>query len=144
MSKQFAQLSDDVFISGQITLDDIETAKSLGIKMIIQNRPDKEAFGQLASLEIEAAANAAGLQFAMIPIDSAGLTHDHVDAFLTAKEKAAGPILCFCKSGLRSVMLRSYAEARAGTNVDTLIEQATSAGYRIDGHRQALGALSSD
>ena len=52
-----------------------------------------------------------------------------------------GETLAFCRSGTRSIVLRSYAAARAGKPVSEIIAEAAAAGYDIAGHAPALEAL---
>ena len=139
MAHSFIALNDDFFISPQIAAADVEIAKAEGVGLIINNRPDGEGPDQPAGAEIAAAAQAAGVSYVAIPVGPAGLSGEHLDAFMTAVAQNDGKkTLGFCKSGMRSLMVRAMAMARAGASADALIEEAAGAGFDISGHRSSL------
>ncbi len=142
LSDQARQVTDDFFVSPQISIADVKAAAARGVTLIINNRPDGEMIGQPTSAEIEAAATAAGVAYAHIPVDQRGISLDHLDAFDKARAGAdGGKALAFCRSGTRSIIVRSYAAARAGQPVAEIIAEADAAGYDIAGHAPALEAL---
>ncbi len=144
MLQQAKNVTDDFSVSPQISVADVAEAASSGINLIINNRPDGEMVGQPTSAEIAMAAKAADVAYAHIPVDQRGLSHDHLDAFDQALGSVENPkTLSFCASGTRSIILRSYAAARAGQPVAALIAEAGAAGYDIAGHAPALEGLSS-
>jgi sulfide:quinone oxidoreductase len=65
---QAKRLSENLLVSSQLLVTDVATAVALGIRSIINNRPDGEAPDQPSSAEIEAAAKAAGLGYRHIPV----------------------------------------------------------------------------
>lgn len=142
MNSKFNRVNDDFWVAGQLAPQDIADAAADGFTLIINNRPDGEAPGQPTSAEIEAAAKEAGLSYAFIPV-SGGLAPEQLDAFDAAVSKAGGKTLAFCRSGMRSTVLRSYAAARAGHSSATLVGEAAAAGYDISGHEAGLSALAS-
>ncbi|MHA7872620.1 MAG: TIGR01244 family sulfur transferase, partial [Hyphococcus sp.] len=142
LSADYRAVADGFFVSPQISIADVAEAASRGVTLIINNRPDGEMIGQPTSDEIEAAASAAGVAYAHIPVDQRGITPEHLDAFDRAmSNRAAGETLAYCRSGTRSIILRSYASARAGKPFDEIVSEAAAAGYDISGHRPALDAL---
>lgn len=142
MSDNFRQVTDDFFVSPQISVSDVAEAAKLGFSLIINNRPDGEMIGQPTSAEIEAAAKAAGLAYAYIPVDSNGVGPHHTGAFENAVNEAPdGKTLAYCKSGMRSILVRSYAAARFGRPVDQIIDDARNTGYDISGHEPAMTLL---
>ena len=141
MSTKFIPLAEGFYVAPQITADDVETAKALGVTLIINNRPDREEPGQPAGADIAAAAKAAGLAYLAIPVSGMSLGPAHLDAFDEAVRSNDGPILAFCRSGTRSTVLRAYARARAGEAAEAIIDEAANAGYNIAGQRGALIAL---
>jgi uncharacterized protein (TIGR01244 family) len=86
----------------QLTVGDVDEAAALGIRLIVNNRPDGEEPGQPSSAEIEAAARAAGLDYRHIPI-AGGLAPDKIEAMAEALDQ--GPVLAFCRTGTRSTFL---------------------------------------
>lgn len=141
MAAAFIKLADGFYVSRQLKPEDIAEAVDLGVALIINNRPDGEEPGQPAGAEIEAAARAAGLGYVQIPIRGMGVNDASLDAFDKAVADSAGPILAYCRSGTRSTMLRAFARAKAGVEVDDIIAEAVKAGYNIAGQRQALRSL---
>lgn len=113
----FRPLTDTLLVSPQISLADIEEAKAQGVTFILNNRPDDEEPGQLNGPEVEAAAKAAGIGYAAVPVSHGGFAPwqiDGMDAALAAAQ--GGKLLAYCRSGTRSTLLwRSPALARAKT-----------------------------
>lgn len=142
MASDFIKLADGFFVAPQITPADVETARAVGITLIINNRPDGEETGQPEGAAIAAAAAAAGIAYVAIPVSGAGIGPEHLDAFDRAVREAGGGVLAYCRSGTRSTVLRAMANARAGEPVDSIIDEAAEAGYNIAGQRRALEALS--
>lgn len=139
----FRKLSDSVLASPQIDLADIAAAAAQGVTMIINNRPEGESDDQTPGAEIEAAARAAGLKYVAIPVTHAGFSQAQVTAMAEALENAGGPVLAYCRSGTRSTLLWSLAEASRGADPDTLAGQAAQAGYDIGPVRAMCDVLAS-
>lgn len=135
-------VTDTFFISPQLTADDIRDAAKNGFTLIINNRPDGEMIGQPKSDALESAAREAGLAYAYLPVDSGGITPHHTGGLESAIDDAAdGKTLGFCKTGMRSLLVWSYAAARFGKPVGQIIDDARLAGFDISGHEPALTML---
>jgi len=134
----FRTLDQAIHVWGQVTPEDVATAKAEGFAAVINNRPDGEQPGQPTSAEIEAAAKAQGLAYTAIPVDHSGFREDQIVAMADALEKAPGPVLAFCRSGTRSTFLWALARARLGDDPDVLVAKAAAAGYDIGPIRGAL------
>ena len=142
MSDQSRQVTETFSVAPQISVADVADAAARGVKLIINNRPDGEMIGQPTSAEIEAAAKAASVSYTFIPVDQRGISEAHLDAFDKAiAEAGGGDVLAYCRSGTRSITLRSYAAARGGMPADAIIAEAAEAGYDLEGHRPALEAI---
>lgn len=142
MTGNFIKMNARFWAAPQIRPADVPEAAAQGVALIVNNRPDGEMLGQPKSAEIEAAAKAAGLAYAYIPVDGRGISMAHLEAFAHALSQAAdGPVLGFCKSGLRSTVVYAYASALAGADPAVLIAEAAAAGYDIAGHEPALLSL---
>jgi len=137
----FITLADKFFVSPQITIQDIEIAKTNGIDLIINNRPDNEEPGQLPSALIEQKATEAGIAYVHIPVGTSGISEKHLNQFDDALAKSAGTVLAYCRSGTRSTILRAMALARNGTAIDQIISEAAAAGYNLSGQRGTLASL---
>jgi uncharacterized protein (TIGR01244 family) len=129
------KLDERTFVAGQIAAADVAGVAALGIRTIVNNRPDGEEPGQPESREIEAAARAAGLDYRWIPVAGA-LEAGQIDAMADAL--AEGPALLFCRSGTRSTSLWALARASRGEAGETLLRQAGEAGYDLTPIRRLL------
>ncbi len=119
----------------------IAAVKAAGFVAIVNNRPDDEEPGQPAGDAVRAAAEAAGLGYAAIPVTQAGFSHPQLDAMARAMAEADGPVLAFCRSGTRSCNLWALASAKAGGEPAALVAQGSAAGYDLRGIRPMLDAL---
>jgi uncharacterized protein (TIGR01244 family) len=129
----FRKVTDDFSVAPQIDLADLPRAAAEGFKLVINNRPDGEAPGQPTSAEVEAAATAAGLDYAFIPVRG-GPTPEQVEQENGVIATAPGPILAFCRSGTRSIVTWSLGQAGSGERSrDDLIKLGADAGYDLSG-----------
>ena len=126
----FKSLTPDFFVMGQIGEKDIESAAAMGITTIICNRPDGESPDQPESAAIADLAASAGLTFVHIPVVAGSIDDGSVEAFAAAINESDGPVLGYCRSGMRASCL--WALASAG-QVDTnaIIGLASDAGYDV-------------
>jgi len=134
----FRKLSDSFFASPQVSTDDIAEAAAMGVTLVINNRPDGESPDQPEGAEIEAAARAAGMDYVAIPVTGAGFSEPQVEALTKALARTGGPVLGFCRSGTRSTLLWSLAQASAGGDPDTIAATAMAAGYDVGPVRPAM------
>lgn len=127
----FRRLSDKVWASPQISLEEVAQAKRDGFAMVINNRPDNEEDGQPGSAEIGAAVEAQGMAYRYIPVTSSQMTPEKIAETAAALEAADGRTLAYCRSGTRSTFLWALAEASRGAEPAELVEAAADAGYNI-------------
>lgn len=137
----FRPLTANVLASPQITPNDIAAAMSLGVTLVVNNRPEGEASDQTPGQEIAEAARAAGLEYRAIPIDQSGFSTAQVDAMVDALESARGKVLAYCRSGTRSTMLWALAAASRGEDPETIARTAAAAGYDVSSLRAAMQDL---
>jgi uncharacterized protein (TIGR01244 family) len=140
----FRTLSADYSVAPQISIEDVAEAKAAGFAMIVNNRPDGEEPSAPQGDDIAQAAAAEGLAYAAIPVGHAGFSHPQLDALETLLAGATGPILAYCRSGTRSTHLWALTRARAGDDVDGIVEAAANAGYDLGGLRPMMDALAGD
>ena len=138
---QFKQLTDNLWASPQITVDDVARAKSEGFTHIICNRPDDEAPGQPSAMEIGSAARQHGMGFTSIPVSSAGFSLPQVAAMQDALAKGGNKVLAYCRSGTRSTLLWALAQAKAGADLDDIDRRASAAGYSTSAVRPTMELL---
>ena len=127
----FRQITKTIFASPQISLVEVAEAKTQGVALIINNRPEDESDDQTPGGEIEAAARAAGMDYIAIPVTHAGFSEAQVRAMSAALADARGPVLAYCRSGTRSTLLWALAEASGGGDPAEIAAQAAQAGYDI-------------
>ncbi len=142
----FTALTDTVAVAPQIALEQVAAAKAQGVTMIINNRPDGEDPSAPQGAAIAAAAAAAGIDYVAIPVTHAGFSAPQVDAMAAALTKAqsgGGKVLAYCRSGTRSTLLWSLAQAKQGESPADLTRIAANAGYDLTPIRAMLDALSS-
>lgn len=134
----FRQLSEKMLASPQIGLEEVAEAAKKGVTLIINNRPDGEAPDEPQGAEIEAAAEAAGMRYLAIPVGHSGFSEPQVEAMRNALAENEGSVLAYCRSGTRSTLLWSLAQARAGQDPDAIAAAAREAGYDVSPIRAAM------
>ena len=125
------RIDDSTIVAGQIHPEEVPGLAAVGVKMIVNNRPDGEEPGQPAAAQIEAAAHAAGLAYRHIPVGPGGLSSDLVAEMAEAIDASEGTLLAFCRSGTRSTYLWALARSQQGADGDALIEKAFAAGFDL-------------
>ena len=125
------QLDDKTLVDGQIAPADVAALKTLGVTMIVNNRPDGEDVGQPTSDEIEAAATAAGIEYRHVPI-ARGMGPSDVEAMRDALHAAGeGKIFAYCRSGNRSTLAWAVAKNEDGVPREELERCAEGAGFTL-------------
>ncbi len=137
----FRTLTDLMLVSPQIDLDSVRAARDAGVTLIINNRPDDEEPGQINGAEIEAAAQALGMDYVAIPVTHSGFSQPQVLAMSEALDRTPGQVLAYCRSGTRSTLLWSLAQASEGADPDELTEIASTAGYDVSPIRPLMDML---
>lgn len=107
------KLTSRLSTSPQIRPDDVAQIAEAGFRSIISNRPDGEEQTQPTADEIGAAAKAAGLGFAHIPVAPGSVTDHDGLAMKRALDELPAPVLAYCRSGARSRMVAELAGALA-------------------------------
>lgn len=103
-------LSNDVSVAPQLGPEAMAEAAAAGFRSVINNRPDFEGgLGQPTSASVEAAARAAGLEYAWLPVAPNLQSADEIARFARLLATLPKPILAFCRSGTRSGKLFSAA-----------------------------------
>ena len=131
------EITPALSVAGQLGVADVATAAAQGFRSVIINRPDGESAEQPSSADIAAAAASAGLACRYLPVVSGGLTDDDVTAFDDALRSLPTPVLAFCRSGTRSVMLWALTEA-GKQPARSIIERAAAAGYDLSALAERL------
>lgn len=102
---QYRQITENYAVSPQISVADVALVKQAGFKSVICNRPDDEDAGQPPHAEIQAAVEAAGMQFRWVPVISGQMTPENVADQAAALEELPEPVFAYCRSGTRCTNL---------------------------------------
>jgi uncharacterized protein (TIGR01244 family) len=125
---QFRQIGDDLFIGPQPTEAEIEAAKKLGIKTVVDFRVPTET-----ATSNEALVKRSGLDYVNIPVNKANLMHDQIDELGKALSSKEGPFLLHCATGTRAAMLLALRRARQhGWSAERTFEEARSLGFALE------------
>lgn len=110
MSLTITPVADGFSVSPQLAPGDFKEIAGLGIRSIINNRPDGEGgAAQATDAELRAAAEAAGLFYAHLPVASTSFDDTAVVHMRALVGELPKPILAFCRSGTRSTKLYQAA-----------------------------------
>jgi len=111
--REFKIINPRFSVSAQIEADDLARARDQGFHTVIDNRPDNETGVEYASLNAETDARAVGLEFIYQPTENHLIYNDQsVDGFIDALDGQSAPVLAYCKSGTRCVILWALAASR--------------------------------
>ena len=127
------QITPNLSVSEQIQPEDIAALHAAGFRSIICNRPDGEGADQPSFPEIEAAATAAGMPAAYLPIVAGMVSDADALAFGALIDRLPKPILAFCRTGTRSATLWSLSEGGRGRALPDIITATKAAGYDMSG-----------
>jgi uncharacterized protein (TIGR01244 family) len=103
MTLAVQHLSPSVAVSAQLAPEAMAEAAADGFRSVINNRPDFEGGPtQPTSASIEAAARAAGLEYAHLPVAGNYQSEEEIARFAELLATMPAPVLAFCRSGARS------------------------------------------
>ena len=105
-------IAQDVYAAPQLTPEAMAAAAEAGFKAVMNNRPDMEGGpDQPTSAAIEAAAQAAGLAYAYLPVSGGYQSPEEIARCAELLKTLPRPLLMFCRSGARSTKLYMQAQA---------------------------------
>jgi sulfide:quinone oxidoreductase len=133
-------LDERLSVLPQTRPEDLPALAAMGFRSIINNRPDGEAADQPPADEIAAAARAAGLQFANLPVVGGAITVAQIEHFGQLLETLPGPILAYCRTGTRSSTLWALSQARQRP-VTQLLQLAADAGYDLSAQATRMAGI---
>ena len=103
-------IAEDVYTAPQLSPEAMASAAEAGFKAVLNNRPDFEGGAdQPTSASIEAAAKAAGLQYAYLPVQGGYQSPEEIAQCAALLKSLPRPLLMFCRSGARSSRLYMQA-----------------------------------
>lgn len=124
------ELTADLSVADQLTLDDLDAVKEAGFKAVICNRPDEEGEPHAEADAMAQKANALGLEFRYLPVNGANITYSDVEQHAALLSEVPAPVLTYCRSGARCAKLWALSEA-GKQDVNTLVETVNNAGLSI-------------
>lgn len=100
------QVAPGFCVAPQLTPEAMAELATLGFRSVINNRPDFEhGPDQPTSAAVQAAAEAAGLQYRFLPVSGGYQSPEEIAAMAQLLQELPGPVLAFCRSGTRSTHL---------------------------------------
>ena len=123
-------LAEAVWATPQIAVEDLTEIVAMGVRCVVNNRPDGEDVGQPSSAQIEAAVRAVGLDYIHAPI--VGMPGPDAVRAVAAALETDEPVLMYCRSGTRSTFAWALAmRALDRAEPDQIREAAANAGYDL-------------
>jgi sulfide:quinone oxidoreductase len=132
------QISEEFAVSPQIAIADLPAIAGRGFVALICNRPGGEEPGQPSIDETREVAQAAGLAFHHIPVSGGDFPDAAIRAFRAVRKGSEGPVLAYCRTGMRSITLETLANTD-GLDADERLSRAGSAGYDLSAISGLLG-----
>lgn len=133
------QITPELSVSPQILPEDLPALAEQGFRVVINNRPDAEVGDAESGGAVQAAAEAAGMDYRAIPFVPGQITQAMVDAQAEALA-LPGRKIAYCRSGNRSTVLWALTQAGEAPT-DSLLQTAAEAGYDLSGIRSMIDAL---
>jgi sulfide:quinone oxidoreductase len=135
--KPLKQLTPMLSVTGDVGPHDLHALAAQGFKALINNRPDGEEPGQVASDQIAAEAKFHKMAYLHIPVVSGQITQENIDAFGRVISQLPGPVAAFCRSGTRSATLWALSQAPK-MDSDAILKTTAAAGYDLSALRPDL------
>ena len=124
------QITPRFFAAPQISPEDMDAIVAAGIKLVLCNRPDVEVPPSHQCAAMAAAAEAAGVAFAVQPLTHQTMTAEVIAANRALMDGCDGPVLAYCASGTRSTVAWALAAAQ-DMPAEEIIEAAGRGGYDL-------------
>ncbi|MBY6091569.1 protein tyrosine phosphatase family protein [Pseudooceanicola sp. 502str34] len=125
-------------VSPQILPEDLPAIKAAGFTRVICNRPDAENPPELQAAAMAEAAQAAGLDFVVLPLTHQTMTPENIAKQEALVAEAEGPVLAYCASGTRCSVIWSLGQAAQGVPADEILTATAKAGYDLSQLRPRL------
>ena len=112
-------LTPHLSITPQVLVAELEAVAQMGFKAIICNRPDGEGPDQPSFKEMEQAALTLGMQMRYLPADAGKVSDADGKTFGELLATLPGPVLAYCRTGMRSTTLWTLSGTSAPGRFDT-------------------------
>lgn len=136
------RLTGDVWVSEQVTPQQVLGLRGGRFATIVDLRPDGEQAGQPSSAEVAAAAARAGVAFSYDPVPHGAIPNEAVDALQKVLATQGKPVLLYCRSGRRAARTWALAEASraGGLDAEAIKRVVAAAGQPVEDLEQAIQA----
>ncbi len=124
------KINDQLSISGQLEVSDMEGLLQEGVELIVCNRPDSEVADQPLFADLAAAAAACGIEAISIPFKPGAIEATQVAEMIRLQEGGMR-MHAFCRSGSRSFNLYAAAHASRGLPKEEILQQAEKVGIAV-------------
>ena len=111
---RITKINDQFSVSPQIDYNDVKTLADAGYTTIINCRPEGEEPSQPLSKALQKAAKKANIAYHFIPFKPGRATAEDRANFQAALDASKGPVLAFCRSGMRARSLHKSLNKKPG------------------------------
>ena len=126
------KLTENLYISPQITPDDITEAQAIGIQSVICNRPNNEEAEQPLFSDIQTWLAAVGITHSQHqPVIAPQINQSDIQQFQQLLANSPTPVLAYCRTGTRSTLLWAYHQVQNGVSIDAVLGAAQQAGIDL-------------
>lgn len=136
---RFIRLDDYVSVCAQLYPQDLPAVAAAGYSTLVCNRPDSESNDQPDTATMALKAKQLALEFHNIPVGGLSLSDDYVVRMADVMRRSNGPILAYCRSGLRSSLIWALAAVRNGADPTIVVRQVEAVGFPTRVIRSSLG-----
>lgn len=123
-------LTPNLSVSPQILASELQAVADAGFKALICNRPDGEGADQPSFDEIAQAAARLGLQASYLPAETGKVRDEDGKAFGALLHQLPGPVLAYCRTGMRSTTMWALSQAGV-TPLPQILEAGRKAGFEM-------------
>ncbi|NJM99006.1 MAG: hypothetical protein HC800_19315 [Phormidesmis sp. RL_2_1] len=132
MSPLVRSVSDRISVAGQLDSSQFEQLVSQGFRSVINLRPYTESGATAADHQ---QVESLGLSYTHLPITYSELTPLVIDAAVQQVHGLPKPLLLYCKSSLRAILLSLFYEiAYQGSTVEAAKAKGRALGFDFDAH----------
>ena len=134
MEQNIKRIDATFSVSGQLAPSDLQALPALGFRSVVCNRPDHEGGPEQPEHgAMQQAAEALGLRFAYLPVQTTGATAQQAQQLRELLAELPKPVLAFCRTGNRSSKLYEAATqgAREVRQFDVVVVGGGSAGLSV-------------
>jgi sulfide:quinone oxidoreductase len=126
---QLKPVNENFLVAGQLDPNDLAAIAAQGIRTLICNRPDNEQPGQPACAEISKRAAGLGITTHYLPVVHTSIDSRAVRSFTALLQTENAPVLAWCRSGQRSLVLWCLSRIQLGDDHATVLAQAKNLGF---------------